>query len=230
MSLETFPILPQYVLQEEAKANNVRMEFQTGDVTVWPLYHKLTRSWRLRWNVGSEDEAEKLKAFLRHHKGAETAFQWQRQPNNPLPRPYLAPIVEEKTGGSTSPRTLYVGYSWSDGSLETASSYKVAVVPLTTNITIQVTTQPFPEHVTEARVYVGISASALKLQTPVITDPDIGWTEPATGYDTGGAAPPSTNAMTETVKIYAREDSLDVRKLTARVWGLSVLVTERMGI
>ena len=66
MSLyETFPITPQFVLDEDARFDTVRTEFQTGDVEVWPRYHKPTRSWRLIWNVGSQDEAEKLKAFLK---------------------------------------------------------------------------------------------------------------------------------------------------------------------
>lgn len=224
----TLPITPQFVLQEDPDPQVHRVEFNTGDAQEWPAYHGTIRGWLLQWAVGTWDETEQLKAFLRYHNGATTPFEWELQSNNPIPRPYKAPEVTLKAGGSTGARTIYVAYTLSDGTNETPRSYRYATLTLAAGSTIVVRSQPFPESITQANVYVGTSSSDLKLQTPAITDHRIGWTEPPTGYATGGANPPSTNAVTETVLVYAIEDTLEANKATSRTWQLSVKVKEKI--
>jgi hypothetical protein len=230
MTYETLPHTPQFTVSETPITYSKSMTFQTGDSQVYPLYHLPRRSWALQWRVGSEEEQEDLKAFLKAHNGAETPFYWVRDPHNPVPRPYMAPTVEFKGGGSTSLRSLYVGYTWSDGTNETMMSYNTQyVVNIPATYTMIVTTEPFPKNVTEAEVYVGNTEAGMKRQLYPITDPEAGWTEPSTGWTSGGPErdPPTTNELVETILVYAVEDTLETRKLTMRAWSLSVQVMER---
>jgi hypothetical protein len=232
MTYETLPasLAPHQIGDESSGIMTQRTVFQTGDVQEWPRFHRGRRSWPWSWKVSTESEAEQLKAYIKAHRGAETPFYWTRPTREPLPRPYIAPTLEKKTGGSVGSRgALYVAHTWSDETSETAPSFMVGAIALATDEIITATTLAFPTNVTEAIIYVGTSATYanLKKQTPVITDPTIGWHEPATGYDTGGAAPPTSNAFTETVLVYCIEDSLQTQKNQHNVWSLSVHVQER---
>jgi phage-related protein len=229
MSLyETLPIEPQFDLEEDPQFSVREMEFQSGDVQVHPRFHKERRSFMLQWQVATEDEQEKLRGFILAHSGAETAFLWDRQSDMIVPRPYMGPRVDVKEGGVPGARGLYVAYSWGGTAGETLESYRKRGINLAAGELLMVYVKPFPENVTYATVYVGTAVDALKAQADTITDPTIAWAEPTSGYDTGGAAPPTSNTLTEALLVWAVEDTLSTAKLTANAWQLSVRVLERL--
>jgi hypothetical protein len=228
MSYEQLPVQPQLVLEEEPQTEENRVDFESGDSLVWPQHHLARRSWWFRFGVSTDAEREQLEAFLRHHKGALTPFEHEITGKNPLPRPWFGPTVEKKGGGSTGARSLlYLALSYGDGTYETPVSFSPVSTSLAATETIIATCDPFPHNIDRAFVYVGTSLSALKKQTPAITVPTDGWAEPATGYDTGGDAPQTENTFTETVLIYASEDTMEVTKLQFNAWSIGVRMLER---
>lgn len=233
MSYETLPtdLRPHLTMEEDVDPRINETEFQTGDKQVWPQDHLIPRVWMWQWSPLNEDEIERLTSFIRAHAGAQTPFYWEPVDTDPIPRPYMGPALEKKTGGSVGSRTLYAAYTWSDGSNETTPSAVVTSISLASTETIKATTKPFPEGVTEAIVYVGTSSTYANLhkQTPVISVVADGWAEPATGYDSGGAAPPTTNTLTETPLVYAIEDSLSTDRLQHNAWQASLRVAVRRG-
>lgn len=227
MTYETLPVQPQFIVEEEPVLQENRIEFESGDSMTWPQHHLAVRSWWFNFAVSTAAEREQLEAFLNHHQGALTPFEHEIAGNNPLPRPWFGPTVEKKGGGSTGSRSLYLALSYSDGTYETPVSFSPVSASLAATETIIATCDPFPHNVDRAYVYVGTSTSALKKQTPAITVPEDGWAEPATGYDTGGDAPQTENAFSETVLLYASEDSMEVTKLQFNAWGIRVRMLER---
>lgn len=219
------PITPEFPLEVAYENRTIRSEFENGVVqtrAAWPLPR---RRWTLQWTVASSDEAEVLQAFVREHQGAARPFLWAVS-GLTVPRPYAGPELSQTAGGALGARTRYAAFSWADASRETTPSYVVAALAVGSGYLLTATAPRFPAGVTQAWVYVGETAAALCRQATAITTTAGTWTEPVGGYDSGGVAPQTVNALTETVKVCFTEDLHVFTRITAKHWTCKASVIE----
>jgi len=225
MSYKTLPVTPDFAEDFVDTYSFIVTKFQDGSSQVRPRWHKPRRSWELHWNALSEDEVEQLKSFVRYHYGAKEAFYYSLQEK--IPRPYKAPTLGYKAGGALGSRTLYAGYTWADDSNETTISVQTDSISLSDGYILTVRVPSFPAGVTQAKIYVGTSSSALHLQSDTITDSGGLWTEPTSGYATGGDSPPSSNTLSESVLVLADSDNIEAEKISASAWRAKLKVLEK---
>lgn len=206
MSYATLPshLAPDFAFPEVADNRVIRVEFESGDIQMWPKWRQGIRKWTLQWNHATKDQAQELRAFFLAHLGPLTPF-YISLPDT-VPAPAAQVDVEFVQSGRLAQRTLVVAKTWAGGaSKETdiGDSAKTVVCPASHVLRVKVGI--LPRSATGAYIYVGTSVSDLHRQGGIVTDQ---WTEPDSGYDTGGAAPPSSNNFTESPLVNVLEDSI----------------------
>jgi hypothetical protein len=144
-----------------------------------------------------------------------------------IPRPYSGPTMGQTAGGALGARVRYAKFTWSDSSdNETTESVAYGTLSVSANYLLTCTIPAFPPNVDKAWVYVGATADTYKKQATAITTSEGTWTEPGSGYDTGGDAPPSSNALSETVLVHFQEDSISVEKIHAGWYAMNCAFEE----
>lgn len=225
MSYETFPLTPQFPWVETAHWNTLRTPFESGAVQLRAKWSKAPRTWKVNEKAITESEAEELRAFIRDHTGGAEPFYITVA--DPVARPYKAPTLSQTVGGALGQHICYAKFTWSDSSdNETLASVNYGTLTVASGYLLTVTVPDFPENVTKAWVYVGPSSGTQYRQTTAITTTGGTWTEPVGGYGTGGSAPPSTNAFTETATVHFAEDDIEVTKIHAGIYSVSLTVEE----
>jgi hypothetical protein len=111
----------------------------------------------------------------------------------PLPRPRRVRIRVEP--GPTAPATYWLAATWVRGMAESAPSER-EVVAATFPHWLTINALEAPLDATGWRVYAGISADAMRLQTPEALAPEQQWTMPSEGLidgpGPGGGQPPES--------------------------------------
>ena len=225
MTLETFPLTPQFPWTETPHYNTLRTPFETGAVQLRAKWTKGPRTWKCTEKRISETEAETLKGFVRDHTGGASLF-YLTVPD-PVAKPYKAPTLSQTAGGSLGEHTCFVKYTWSDATPnETLASVQYSTLTVATGYLLTATVPEFPENVLRAYAYVGPSSGTYYRQTTPITATGGTWTEPVGGYSTGGSAPPTTNAFTETATVHFAEDDVEIVKIHAGLYSLTCTLEE----
>lgn len=220
MSYPSFHLIPEFSFVVNHTYATIKTPFETGDVQLRARWTKPRRHWRLQWHNATPDEAEQLQGFVRDVRGAALPFYYT--PPDPIARPVEAPSLSQESAGSLPERTRYAKYSWGDGSNETTGSYNSGALTVAANYVLTVTIPYFPANVNRAHVYVGTTAGSEKKQDSAITTSGGTWTEPASGYNAGGDALPSTNTLIEAVTVHCLEDSLEVSKTSAEHYSMRI--------
>lgn len=222
--METLPITPELPLDVEYENYTIRSEFQNGVFQTRAQWPRPRRRWALRWNVATVDEAEVLQAFYRDHRGPASPFYWT--PGEKVPRPYAGPVLGQSVGGALGARTRYVAFAWATASTETTQSYVTSTLAVSASYLLTATVPLFPKGVDRAWVYVGATSVTLCRQATAITTTGGTWTEPTGGYDSGGAAPQTTNGLVETVTVCFDEDSMRFSKTSGVAWTATARLIE----
>jgi hypothetical protein len=222
--MATFPLTPEFSYVVVPQFSTLSTRFESGHVQLRAKIAKPRRSWKLQWKIATPDEAEQLNAFYCEMVGAAGTFDYV--PSDPIPRPYSAPTMGSSTSGALGSRTRYAKFSWADASNETTPSVGYGTLAIGANNVLTVTVPTFPTNVTKAWVYVGATSAVLCRQATAITTSAGTWTEPDEGYDTGGASPLTTNALTETVSVHFAEDSLEIVQNSAYAYSMACTLEE----
>jgi hypothetical protein len=223
MSYETFPLTPHYVAVQTENFNIIETRFESGDVQTRARWPRPRRIWSLSWENASEEESEKLKAFLRDHHGPADYFEFDAY--DKVPRPYAGPLLSPYESGSLSSHLCYVKYAWSDGTnFTTPSEYRSATVAA--NNVLTVTVPYFPASVTRAYVYISSDNATYHRQTTYISGSGGTWTEPDTGWVATGVSPATTNSLSESSVVHFVNQSVDITKAWIDAYDMSCQLEE----
>lgn len=225
MSTATFDITPDWVFPEEYNYRGISTRFEDGYIQTRPAWRTPRRRWTLNWRNAPATTAEQVKAFVRDMNGAGESFYYTVTASK-LPRPYLGPTCSHTSGGSLPQRTRYAKYSWATTGMATTVSVNSTSRTVLANYLLTVTVPEFPAGVTFANVYVSADDSTFNLQADTITTSGGMWTEPETGYDAGGAEPPTSNTFEEQALVYCVEDSLETAKRFADYYDIRCVFEE----
>lgn len=217
---EVFPISPEFAVVETQIYRVIQTEAEDPRTLTRAICNKVLRRWRLNWAEATEGESEILRGFVRDVRGPCLPFWFDTV--DPIARPYDGPTLSSTVGGSAAARTLYVKYAWASGDLESLPSYESSTLAVNDSQLLVVTLPEFPQNVVTANIYVGVTAEVLHKQATPVTPTSLTWTEPTGGYDAAGAAPPTTNTLTERVLVHFGENALSITRKSAKRYEITV--------
>ena len=208
---QSFSLAPEYEYIEDDMYRTQQNESEFGYVQTFSMWPYPKRRFSLHWNAAFDTEMWSIRSFFRDHRGPASQFDYI--PMDPIATPHQAGSASEIAGGALGSRTYYYAISWVTAQGETTispvSSFAVASSKL-----FKLTVPTFwYRNITKARVYVGTSAGATKLEAEVTTSAG-SWTEPTSGLVGTGATPPTTNTAKETVSVHLVDDTLSIRKVS----------------
>lgn len=225
MAYETFPLNPQFSYTMQPNFRTLQTPFDSGHIQTRAMWTQPRRHFMLAWVAAFPSEAETAQSFYREHCGPADPFYFTSP--DPISRPFAAPALGYTSGGSLGDRTRYASFAWGNSSDQsTTVCVNTGILALLNGQRLTVTIPEFPAGVDRAYVYVGVTTSLLKKQPTTITVSEGMWTEPSTGYDSGGAAPPAANACEETVLVHFLEDALDIVKISAEYYQMRMTLQE----
>lgn len=226
MSYQTFPLTPHFVLSRENSWRTIQTRFDSGDVQTrarWPVER---RSWRLSWNNAYESEAEELRAFVRDHAGPCDYFYFTAY--DKVTAPYAAPVLSMYAGGAVASRSVYVKYTWGNGSYETTASQSRSIT-LPTGYLVAVVVPYFPDGANRAHIYCGANSSTFHKQSTALETSGGTWNEPLGGYAETAISSPTSNALSETPLVHILGETLEVTKNWIDAYSMSLDIQEVVG-
>jgi hypothetical protein len=226
-----FNLTPEFVYDTTQNFQTIQTPFESGATQLRAKWARPKRRWTLRWKNATPAEMEELRAFYRDHKGPAVTFSYT--PTEKIPRPTFAPTTGQEEGPTEALeyRIYYAGYTWSDSSdNETQVSLNTATQIVDASYLLTVTVPAFPNNVDKAWIYVGTSANTKYKQATAVTTSGGTWTEPAGGYDSGGDAQPTSNALSETVTAHFVADSFKGTKVSAYIYTMQIEIEEVLNL
>ena len=210
MSYQTFPLTPEFAVEETAVYKAFETRFESGDVQTRTRWPRPKRTWRLNWHHASDVEAETMRAFARAHRG-NTDFFYFTTPEK-VSRPYAGPAVSTVDGGSLAARTVWVKYGWHNSMLArtTTSNPRTCYVP--ENCVVSVKISNFPAGVLYAMIYCSSNGSVWHGQSYLAVAGNVPWLELPAGWEATGISPATTNTLSELALVHLSQSSLDITK------------------
>jgi len=178
-----FPTLSKHFanfpIEIEEVWDTIRGKAETGHSRSAPRYTLPLR--RIGWNaiIIGERNSELVLGFLRSRRGGGGTFNITN--TEKVISPYDAPTLSQSAGGNLGGRTLYVAYTWGDGTNETIYSQEGSQA-VDANKLLTVTPDWFPNGVTQANIYIGTVSGTLYYVSKQTTD-GATWTEAETFVD-----------------------------------------------
>jgi hypothetical protein len=210
MSYDTFPLTPQDVAVETSNYRNIETRFESGDVQIRNRWPRERRVWTLSWSNMSQAEVEVLRGFVQAHNGDTDYFYFSAYEK--VASPIAGPILRKTDGGSAIARSLWIKYTWGDGTNETLPSNARATT-ISAGQLITANVPYFPAGANRARIYASGNGTTYHRQTDAITLSGGAWTEPLTGYVATGVSPPTTNGLAENALVRLSVPSFETTKL-----------------
>lgn len=224
MSYEYWPVEPQDVFVEELNRPTLSHRFSSGEPQLATRWPRELRRFTLSWSNASRSEVEIMRAFSYAHTGPAELFLFAHHAK--VAPPFAGPVLSKALGGtSESGRVVYVRYTWSDGTDETTPSAARSIT-VGAGLLVVAHVPFFPAGAVEARIYCGANATSMTRQTNRIRNSGVQWTEPITGYTTGGAALPTTNGLAEDVLVRLADASIATTKQFVNSYAVQVMLNE----
>ena len=211
MPYQTFPLTPEFAVEETAVYRAFETRFESGDVQTRTRWPRPKRTWRLNWHHASTVEAETMRSFARDHRGNADFFYFTTPEK--VTRPYAGPAVGTIAGGALDARTVWVKYCWmgtNSAYRTTPSNPRTCTVPA--NCIVSVRIPNFPANVPYAMIYCSSNGTTWHGQSTLAAAGNPTWLELTTGWVATGISPTTTNTLSELALVHLSQNSLDITK------------------
>lgn len=211
MTYDTFPLTPEFSVQETVNYRTFSTRFESGDVQTRAISPRGKRIWRIKWDNASAADAEVMSAFAQAHRGSADFFYFTG-PEKVGP-PYAGPVLNYTGAGSLATRTVYVRYAWRNAAgtgYTTVSNYRSIIVP--ENNVILAKVPYFPAGATYAAIYCSANNVAYHEQSSVVGQSGGTWQEPDAGWAATAVQPSTKNTLSETILVHLAQSSLEITK------------------